>query len=109
MIIKERMQKLLYKIMPIFLLVLFMWPIMTPQIEIEGRIRLVGTAMFPELVITTDDDVDYVFEKELFETFNIYQNQTITIKATVKEEVLRLADGSKEFTVLKITKARLLE
>ena len=95
------------KVMPVVLMLLFMWPMFTPQTEIEGRVRLVGTALFPELVISTKDGVDYVFEKKLFEEFNIYQNQTITIRATVKEEKLRLADGSKEFTVLKITKAKI--
>ena len=103
------MKKLFYKATPIFILILFMWPIISPQTKIEGRIRLVGTALFPELVITTEDKIDYVFDKELFEEFNAYQNQIITIKATVKKETLRLADGSKEFIVLKITKAEFLK
>ncbi len=94
--------------MPICLMLIFMWPIFTPQTKIEGRVRLVGTALFPELVITTKEGIDYVFEKELFEEFNPYQNQTITIKATIKKEKLQLADGSKEFTIFKIKKATLI-
>ena len=102
------MKKLFYKTMPIFLLIFFMWPFTKPQTIIEGRIRLVGTALFSDLVITTEDGIDYVFSKELFDEFNIYQNQIITIKATVKEETVQLADGSKEFIIQKITKGSIL-
>ncbi|MEI0531818.1 hypothetical protein R4I97_09680 [Brachyspira pilosicoli] len=64
--------------------------------EITGNIRIVGTAIFPEIVISTEQR-DYYFDKKFFNEYAKYDGQTITIEAKVKKETLWLADKSKSF------------
>ena len=64
--------------------------------EITGTIRMVGTSIFPEIVITTEER-DYYFDKKFFDEYAKYVGQNITIKAKVKKDTICLADRSKSF------------
>lgn len=74
----------------------FFFLIFAKKEDITGRIRVVGTSIFPELVISTDE-IDYYFDKKLFDKFIKYEGENITIEAKVKKETLWLADKSKSF------------
>ncbi len=80
-----------------------------PNTEIEGQVRLVGTSYFPGIVITTSTDKSYYFSDELFDTFIVYQNKTIKIKAKVEEEKIEFADGSTPVILSTIYEAEILE
>ncbi len=90
------------------LLFLLMAPLVVPQVEIEGGVQLVGTSLFPSAIITTHEGKTYYFDEALFEQFAPYQNQTIKIRARIKEVELELADKSKKFTRLVIFEAAVL-
>jgi len=62
---------------------MFLWFI--PETEIEGKVQLVGTAIFLFAVISTVDDKTFYFDESLFDKFEAYQNQTIKIRAKVKD------------------------
>lgn len=82
---------------------IFLWFI--PEKEITGTVRLVGTQIFPSVVISSNDGKDYYFHKDLFSEFKPYNNKVITIKAKVKDKKTELADGSKVFIIPTIYKA----
>lgn len=63
---------------------------------ITGTVRVVGTSIFPNVVISAEDR-DYYFDKKFFEEYAKYQGQVITIEAKIKKEKLWLADKSKSF------------
>ncbi|EKV56571.1 hypothetical protein A966_09661 [Brachyspira hampsonii 30446] len=79
----------------IFMLVFF-FMLFAKKEEITGTIRMVGTAIFPEIVITTEER-DYYFDKKFFDEYAKYVGQNITIKAKVKKDTIWLADRSKSF------------
>ena len=62
--------------------------------KITGEIRIVGTSLFYDLVISTEER-DYYFDKKFFEEYSKYQGETITIEAKVKKNKLWLADRSR--------------
>lgn len=85
---------------------MFLW--FTPEIEIKGNVRLVGTPLFPILVISGEDGIDYYFHDDLFDEFRLYNNKAIKIKAKVKDKKTELADGSKIFITPTIYKASII-
>lgn len=87
------MKNKIIKIISISVLSIFFF---FPKQEISGTVKLVGTAIFPRLVIT-DDEKNYYFDKKFFEEYKNYVGKTITIKARVKKETLWLADRSFSF------------
>ena len=62
--------------------------------RITGEIRVVGTSLFYDLVITTEDR-DYYFDEKFFEEYAKYEGEIITIEAKVKKTKLWLADRSR--------------
>ena len=66
----------------------------TKKERITGEIRIVGTSLFYDLVITTEER-DYYFDKKFFEEYAKYQGEIIAIEAKVKKTKLWLADRSR--------------
>ena len=62
--------------------------------RITGEIRIVGTSLFHDLVITTEDR-DYYFDEKFFEEYSKYEGKIITIEAKIKKTKLLLADRSR--------------
>lgn len=63
---------------------------------ITGEIKIVGTYLFPNVVVSTDK-IDYYFDKKFFEEYSKYQGKVITLEAKIKKERFWLADKSKYF------------
>lgn len=63
---------------------------------ITGEVRIVGTYLFPNVVIS-ENNIDYYFDEDFFEEYSKYQGKIISIEARVKKETLWLADRSKYF------------
>ena len=77
------MKKIFQKLaIPLLSLYMALWFI--PSTEVTGRIALVGTAMFYDVVIITEKDETIYFDESLFEEFLPLQNQTITISAKIR-------------------------
>lgn len=92
-----------------FLLILQIFLIFTPYKEIEGSVRMVGTAIFPQLTILTSNDEEYYFDNSLFDDFKKYSGKNITIKAKVKNKKRTLVDNSKTFIIPTIYKADIIK
>ena len=76
----------------IFMIVFLLF---TKKERITGEIRIVGTSLFYNVVITTKEGRDYYFDKKFFEEYAKYQGEIITIEAKVKKTKLWLADRSR--------------
>ena len=70
---------------------------------ITGEVRILGTYLFPNVVIS-ENNIDYYFDKsffeeysKFFEEYSKYQGKVISVEAKVKKEKLWLADRSKSF------------
>lgn len=85
---------LLKSLIVIFILVISSLLLFAKKERITGEIRIVGTSLFYDLVITTEDR-DYYFDKEFFEEYAKYEGEIITIDAKVKKTKLWLADRSR--------------
>ena len=91
----KRMYRIILRYSQVFLFVFF-FLLFAKKEEITGKIRIVGTSIFPDAVISTEER-DYYFDKKFFEEYAKYQGQIITVEAKVKKETLWLADKSKSF------------
>ena len=76
----------------IFMIVFLLF---TKKEKITGEIRIVGTSLFHNVVITTKEDRDYYFDEKFFEEYAKYQGEIITIEAKVKKTKLWIADRSR--------------
>ena len=85
---------LLKSLIVIFILVISSLLLFAKKERITGEIRIVGTSLFYDLVITTEDR-DYYFDKKFFEEYAKYEGEIITIEAKVKKTKLWLADRSR--------------
>ena len=85
---------LLKSLIVIFILVISSLLLFAKKERITGEIRVVGTSLFYDLVITTEDR-DYYFDKKFFEEYAKYEGEIITIEAKVKKTKLWLADRSR--------------
>lgn len=61
---------------------------------ITGEIRIVGTSLFYDLVISTEAR-DYYFDEKFFEEYAKYQGEIITIEAKIKKNKLKIAGGNR--------------
>ncbi|TXJ41069.1 hypothetical protein [Brachyspira pilosicoli] len=75
---------------------------------IIGEVRVVGTYIFPNVVIS-ENNIDYYFDEDFFEEYSKYQGKIISIEARVKKETLWLADKSKSFDRYTIKWVRKIE
>ena len=87
-LLNKRLLNIIFVFMIVFLL-------FTKKEKITGEIRVVGTALFPNVVITTKENRDYYFDKKFFEEYAKYQGEIITIEAKIKKTKLWLADRSR--------------
>ena len=85
---------LLKSLIVIFILVISSLLLFARKERITGEIRIVGTSLFHDLVITTEER-DYYFDKKFFEEYAKYEGEIITIEAKVKKTKLWLADRSR--------------
>ena len=85
---------LLKSLIVIFILIISSLLLFAKKERITGEIRIVGTSLFHDLVITTEDR-DYYFDKKFFEEYAKYEGEIITIEAKVKKTKLWLADRSR--------------
>ncbi|ASJ22526.1 MULTISPECIES: hypothetical protein [Brachyspira] len=75
---------------------IFFFLIFAKKEDITGTVRMVGTSMFPDIVISTEER-DYYFDKKFFDEYAKYVGQNITVTAKVKKDTIWLADRSKSF------------
>ncbi len=101
---KKMFQKLIVSMAALYMALWFV-----PTTEITGRIALVGTSLFYEVVIITEDEDMIYFDESLNEEFLPFQNQTITINAKIKDKKISLADGSKTFLIPTIYSAKIIK
>ena len=85
---------LLKSLSVIFILVISSLLLFARKERITGEIRVVGTSLFHDLVITTEER-DYYFDKKFFEEYAKYEGEIITIEAKIKKSKLWLADRSR--------------
>ncbi len=85
---------LLKSLIVIFILVISSLLLFAKKERITGEIRIVGTSLFHDLVITTEER-DYYFDEKFFEEYAKYEGEIITIEAKVKKTKLWLADRSR--------------
>ncbi|GHV94328.1 hypothetical protein AGMMS50293_06480 [Spirochaetia bacterium] len=63
-------------------------------VELAGRIRLVGSAPFPELVLSDGENNDWYIEKASREIVSAYEQQTVTIRGKLTLQDMILANGT---------------
>jgi hypothetical protein len=63
------------------------------KITVSGRVRLVGTAIFSQLVITDDKDRDWYVEGEDRKKLSRMEQRTVKVKGTTEYEDIILANG----------------
>jgi hypothetical protein len=63
------------------------------RITVSGRVRLLGTALFPNIVITDDKDRDWYIEGEDRQKLSGREQRLITVKGTAEYRELTLANG----------------
>ncbi|MDR1785117.1 MAG: hypothetical protein LBR23_01440 [Spirochaetaceae bacterium] len=64
-------------------------------VEITGRVRLVGSEPFPELVITDGDNHDWYIAREDSAALRKFEQQTVTVRGLVYREEMILANGKR--------------
>ncbi len=63
-------------------------------VEVWGKIRLVGSEPFPELVITDDSGNDWYIDEESREAVQAYEQRRVRLSAIVRLKSLTLANGT---------------
>ena len=63
------------------------------QVEVSGRVRLVGSEPFPDLVLTDEGDQTWYINSEDRKTLSPYEQRTVTIRGTVELTEMVLANG----------------
>ena len=79
-----------------------------PQIEVTGRVRLVGSGLINDLVITTEEKEWYIDQNDRQKLWQL-QQQTVTVKGKEYYQDLVFANGTpagrqyflKDITILK--------
>ena len=89
-----KLKSVLLKLLSIIFIFAVAFLLFTKKEKITGEIRIVGTSLFYDLVITTEER-DYYFDKKFFEEYVKYEGEIITIEAKVKKTKLWLADRSR--------------
>ncbi len=65
------------------------------RVEITGRLRLVGSASFNDLVLTDNAGRDWYVDDSEREKLASYEQQVVTFRAIVKRKEIVLANGKK--------------
>jgi hypothetical protein len=64
-------------------------------VELAGRVRLVGSDPFPELVLTGEDGHNWFISPEDRSVLSPYEQRTVTIRGRVKLQEMILANGQR--------------
>jgi hypothetical protein len=64
-------------------------------ITVTGRVRLVGTVLFSNVVVTDEDDQDWYVEDEDREKLSRFEQQQVTITGETEYQDIILANGEK--------------
>jgi hypothetical protein len=67
----------------------------TQEVVVKGRVRLVGTDLFSNLVITDEKDRDWYIAEQDRSLLSGYQQRTVTVKGRPDYRDIVLADGKK--------------
>jgi hypothetical protein len=62
-------------------------------VELEGRIRLLGSEPFPNLVLTGEDGQDWYLEGPARRALQPYEQRTIRVRGRVELREMVLANG----------------
>jgi hypothetical protein len=62
-------------------------------VELTGRVRLVGSEPFPDLVLTGPDDQDWYLEGASRQLLRPYEQQTVSVRGKVELREMILANG----------------
>jgi hypothetical protein len=62
-------------------------------VEVSGRVRLVGSASFPELVLTDKRDRDWYIDGASRKVLEAYEQRVVTVRGTLVLQKMILADG----------------
>jgi hypothetical protein len=63
------------------------------QVELEGRVRLVGSEPFPELVLTGADGVDWYLEGPARQALQPYEQRIVRVRGRAELREMILANG----------------
>jgi hypothetical protein len=63
------------------------------EVEVSGRVRLVGSEPFPDLVLTDQEEHTWYIDPADRKTIAAYEQQTVTIRGTVELKEMVLANG----------------
>ncbi|MDR1970974.1 MAG: hypothetical protein LBQ46_03540 [Treponema sp.] len=63
------------------------------RVELTGRVRLVGSEPFPDLVLTGPDDQDWYLEGASRQLLRPYEQQTVSVRGKVELREMILANG----------------
>ncbi|GHV75842.1 hypothetical protein AGMMS49942_06630 [Spirochaetia bacterium] len=63
------------------------------RVEVSGRVRLVGSEPFPDLVLTDTEEHTWYIDSADRKTLSRYEQQTVTIRGTVELKEMVLANG----------------
>jgi len=61
-------------------------------VQVSGTVRLVGTGLFPEIVITGSENEWYVEKEEMSKLYDL-QHRKVTVEGEETVEELRFANG----------------
>jgi hypothetical protein len=64
----------------------------TPTVRVTGIVRLVGTSLFPELIISNSDYIWYIAAEEINKLRDL-QHRTVTVEAEETITELQFANG----------------
>jgi hypothetical protein len=62
-------------------------------VELSGRVRLVGSEPFPDLVLTGEDKEDWYLEGPDRRTLQAYEQRTLKVRGRAELRELSLANG----------------
>ena len=65
------------------------------KIEVQGRVRLVGTDLFSNLVITDEKGRDWYVDQKDRALLNKYEQRRVTVTGSAEYRDLKLANGKK--------------
>jgi hypothetical protein len=79
------------------------------EVTVTGRVRLVGTALFNDIVISDGEGRDWYIEGEDREKLAMKEQRQVTVRGTVESRDIVLADGKKAGVRLVLRKIRIVE
>jgi hypothetical protein len=79
------------------------------EVTVTGRVRLVGTSFFNDIVISDNEGRDWYVEGEDREMLAPKEQRQVTVRGRVESRDIVLADGTKAGVRLFLRKIRIIE